>query len=64
MITTPVWLMLGFPLPVAIGSNTIAGSMWTLVAARSYLRGHTVDWRLVVLMVSFGLIGAFFATRL
>ena len=64
MITTPVWLMLGFPLPVVIGTNTISGSMWTLVAARSYLRGHAVDWRLVVLMVSFGLIGAFFATRL
>ena len=63
MITTPVWLMLGFPLPVAIGTNTIAGAMWTLVAARSYLRGHRVDWRLVGLMVSFGLIGAFFATR-
>ncbi|MBK9620970.1 MAG: sulfite exporter TauE/SafE family protein [Candidatus Obscuribacter sp.] len=43
LITTPVWLMLGYPLPVAIASNTVSGSFWTLVAARNFLRGHEID---------------------
>jgi uncharacterized protein len=64
MITTPVWLMLGFPLPVAIATNTINGSIWTLVAARNYLRGQHIDWKLAVLFAFCGLTGAFFATKI
>jgi uncharacterized membrane protein YfcA len=63
MISTPFWLMMGFPLPVAMATNTLAGAMWTLVAARNYLRGHEVDWRLVGCMVVCGLIGAFFGAQ-
>lgn len=64
MITTPAWLMLGFPLPVAIASNTVNGSIWTLIAARNYLRGHEIDWRFVGLFIAFGLGGAYLGTRL
>lgn len=63
MITTPIWLVMGYPLPVAIANNTITGSVWTLVAARSYLRGHQVDWKLIAALAAFGLIGAACATR-
>lgn len=59
MISTPVWLMLGFPLPVAIASNDVNGALWTTVAARNYLRGHKIDWRLVACLVFFGLAGAY-----
>ncbi len=59
MISTPVWLMLGFPLPVAIASNDVNGALWTTIAARNYLRGHKIDWRLVACFVAFGLIGAY-----
>lgn len=62
MITTPVWLMLGFPLPVAIASNDVNGALWTVVAARNYLRGHKIDWKLVTSLIGFGLIGAFCGT--
>lgn len=63
MITTPVWLMLGFPLPTAIASNTVGGTVWTLIAARNYLRGHALDWRLLSGLVICGLFGAFIGTR-
>lgn len=63
MITTPVWLMLGFPLPVAIASNTVNGSVWTLVAARNYLRGHVIDWPLIGGLVACGMFGAIAGTE-
>ena len=62
MLTTPVWLTLGFPLPVAIASNQMNGAAWTLIAARNYLRGKTLDWPLIRIMVCFGLAGAYAGT--
>jgi len=63
MIATPFWLMLGFPLPVCIATNSVGGACWTLIAARNYLRGHEVDWKLIRGMVLSGLVGAFLGTR-
>lgn len=63
LITTPVWLFLGVPLPVAIGSDKVAGAFWTLPAARNYLRERAPDWRLLVPMGVLGLAGAFGGTR-
>lgn len=63
LITTPVWLFLGVPLPVAIGSDKVAGAFWTLLAARNYLRERAPDWRLLVPMGALGLAGAFAGTR-
>lgn len=62
MLTTPVWLSLGFPLPVAIASNQMNGAAWTLIAARNYLRDRILDWPLIRTMVCFGLVGAYFGT--
>ena len=62
MLTTPVWLALGFPLPVAIASNQMNGAAWTLIAARNYLKGKAVDWPLIRVMVCFGLAGAWTGT--
>ncbi|BCS52932.1 UPF0721 transmembrane protein [Geobacter sp. SVR] len=64
MLTTPVWLSLGFPLPVAIASNQMNGAAWTLIAARNYLRGKTLDWTLIRFMIGFGLAGAYAGTLL
>lgn len=63
LITTPAWLFLGVPLPVAIGSDKVAGAFWTLPAARNYLRDRTPEWRLLVPMGVLGLAGAFLGTR-
>lgn len=64
MVTTPVWLFLGYPLPVAIASNQLNGAAWTLIAARNYLKGGTVDWALVRIMIFFGLAGAYVGTTI
>lgn len=64
MLTTPVWLSLGFPLPVAIASNQLNGAAWTLIAARNYLRDRVLDWPLLRVMVCFGLIGAYAGSML
>jgi uncharacterized protein len=64
MLTTPVWLFLGFPLPVAIASNQLNGAAWTLIAARNYLKGGTVDWALIRIMVFCGLVGAYVGTTI
>ena len=64
MITTPVWLSLGFPLPIAIASNQMNGAAWTLIAARNYLKGRLIDWPLIAFMVCFGLAGAWGGTLL
>src|SRR5512144_1175146 len=57
MLTTPVWLALGFPLPVAIASNQLNGAAWTPLAARNYLKGRRVDWPLIRGMIFCGLAG-------
>ncbi|TSK06847.1 MAG: sulfite exporter TauE/SafE family protein [Geobacter sp.] len=62
MLTTPVWLALGFPLPVAIASNQLNGAAWTPLAARNYLKGRPVDWALLRIMVVCGLAGAWGGT--
>jgi len=63
LITTPAWLFLGVPLPVAIGSDKVAGAFWTLPAAWNYLRRRAPDWRLLAPMGVLGLAGAFAGTR-
>jgi uncharacterized membrane protein YfcA len=55
LLMTPSWLALGFPLPTAVAADKIAGTFWTGVGARNYLRGRAVDWRLVAMM---GVLGA------
>jgi uncharacterized membrane protein YfcA len=62
MLTTPIWLSLGFPLPVTIASNQMNGAAWTLIAARNYLKGKLLDWPLLRAMVFFGLAGAWAGT--
>jgi len=62
MLTTPVWLSLGFPLPVVIASNQLNGAAWTPIAARNYLHGRRPDWRLIRMMILWGLAGAYLGT--
>jgi len=64
ILTTPVWLFLGFPLPAVIASNQLNGAAWTPIAARNYLQGRTVDWPLLRIMILCGLAGAFAGTAI
>lgn len=59
MITTPAWVALGAPFPLAVASDKIAGMFWTVSAARTYLANAVVDRRLLMTMGIIGLAGAF-----
>ncbi len=62
-ITTPAWLALGIPLPLAVATDKLQGALWTLLGARNYLRSRPVDGRLLGLMVVVGLAGAWMGAR-
>ena len=59
MITTPAWVALGAPFPVAVASDKVAGMFWTVSAARTYLANVAVDRRVLRGMGIAGLAGAF-----
>lgn len=59
MITTPAWVALGAPFPVAVAADKVAGMFWTVSAARTYLTDLFVDRRLLLWMGVIGLAGAF-----
>jgi len=48
----------------AIASNQLNGAAWTLIAARNYLKGKTVDWALIGIMIFCGLAGAYVGTAI
>jgi uncharacterized membrane protein YfcA len=59
MITTPAWVALGAPFPVAVASDKVAGMFWTISASRTYLARVAVDRRILIGMGVAGLAGAF-----
>lgn len=58
LLTTPTWIALGVPLPVAVGTDKIAGTFWTLVGARNYLHRRPIDWPLLLGMIGAGIVAA------
>lgn len=63
MITIPIWLMFGVPLPVAVGSEKLSASFWVACAAYNYLRARPIDWRLLASLSFCGLVGVYWGTR-
>jgi len=59
LITTPAWVALGTPFPVAVAADKVAGMFWTVSAARTYLANLAVDRQLLMRMGVIGLAGAF-----
>ena len=58
MITTPAWVTLGASFPVAVAADKVAGTFWTVVAARTYLTRGRLDRQLLLGMGIAGLLGA------
>ena len=57
LIIIPAWIILGYPLPVALASAEISGVIWTPIAAHNYLKVSTLDRELTLLLILFGLVG-------
>lgn len=64
LVTLPVLLLLGFPLPVAMAANTVSGALWTPFASLNYLGKAKVDLRLCFLLIVPGLLGAYLGTEI
>jgi uncharacterized membrane protein YfcA len=62
MITVPIWIFAGYPLPVALTASKINGAFWTPIAAYNYLKKISIDPLLIILLVTFGLTGGYFGT--
>lgn len=66
-ITLPAWLMLGYPLPVALAGDKVSSCLWTPVAAKNYLAASSVRWKTLLPMTVIGILGsmaaAFFVVR-
>ena len=58
MITTPAWVTLGASFPVAVAADKVAGTFWTVVAARTYLARGRLDRRVLLGLGIAGLLGA------
>jgi uncharacterized protein len=58
LITIPTWIILGYPLPIAIACDKICSCFWTPIAAKNYLSRTTMHWRLIIPMAALGVLGS------
>lgn len=58
LITLPTWILLGYPLPIAIACDKICSCFWTPIAAKNYLTRTIIHWRLIIPMTALGILGS------
>jgi uncharacterized membrane protein YfcA len=63
IITFPVFLAIGIPIPLALTMGSVNGMFWVLPASRNYLKGRKIDWEFLILFALIGLIGAYFSIK-
>ncbi|MEO8452196.1 MAG: sulfite exporter TauE/SafE family protein [Gemmatimonadota bacterium] len=63
LLTTPSWIAMGFPLPVAVACDKVAGALWTALGSRNYLRSRRLDLKLLIPMIVLGVAAALAGTR-
>jgi uncharacterized protein len=59
ILIIPIWLMMGYSLPVGLAVLQLTSILWCPVAARNYLKGEKPDLKLIFSLLSIGLIGTF-----
>src|SRR6056297_2854066 len=59
VISLPVFLWAGVPLPTALSTHKICAVFWTPVSAWNYLRKRRIEWGFLLLFAFFGLAGAY-----
>src|SRR3989338_7638961 len=63
IITIPVFLALGFPVPLVLAIIAVNSAFWVLPASRNYLKGRGVDWKFIIFFSIIGLIGVVFSIK-
>lgn len=64
VLSLPVFLWAGIPLPLAIAAHKVCAVFWTPVTAHTYLKGNRIDWKYLSIFAVTGLIGAYFGVRM
>jgi uncharacterized membrane protein YfcA len=63
LLSIPSWIAMGFPLPVALACDKLAGTVWTALGSRNYLHSRRLDTKLLVPMTLLGGAAALVGTR-
>lgn len=58
IIAVPVFLSMGFSLPLAVATQSLSGAFWVLPSAFNYLKGKKIDWKFLLLFAGIGTIGS------
>lgn len=64
VISLPIFLWAGIPLPLAIATHRLAAVFWTPITAYNYLKGRKIDWTFLLLFSFVGLFGVYFGVQL
>jgi uncharacterized membrane protein YfcA len=63
IISLPLYLWAGVPLPLAIATHKLYAAFTAPIAARNYLKGLKIDWKFLLIFAGIGLIGAYFGVQ-
>ncbi|MFO7729322.1 MAG: sulfite exporter TauE/SafE family protein [Spirochaetia bacterium] len=63
VISLPIFLWAGVPLPTALSTHKICAMFWTPVSAWNYLRKGRIEWGFLLIFAAFGLAGAYFGVQ-
>lgn len=63
IITFPIFLSLGIPIPLILAINTVNGMFWVLPASINYLKGRIFHLKFYIIFSIIGLLGAYFGLK-
>jgi len=63
IINIPVFLSLGFSVPLSLAIISLNNAFWVLPASFNYLKGRKIDWKFIFIFSLFGLIGTYFSIK-
>jgi uncharacterized membrane protein YfcA len=64
IISVPCYLLAGFPVHLALGTNKLSSCIGTVASTLRYIKNGCVDWLLAVPSIVLALLGAHLGTRL
>ena len=64
IISVPCYLLAGFPVHLALGTNKLSSCIGTVASTLRYIKNGCVDWLLAVPSIALALLGAHLGTRL
>jgi len=63
IVSLPIFLWAGIPLPLSIAAHKLCAAFWTPISAYNYLKDKKINWRFLLLFAAFGLIGSYFGVQ-